>query len=234
MRLACVTIAFCEERFMPKFVQAMQNRVEEIVVLNSTKPWMGDSTETDNTANIARSLGATVFEEAWPTEHEQRNAGQEYLSDFDWIITLDPDEFLIDEDWIKLVNFLEVAPLDAYVTNMQHTYWKHGFVIDPPEDYTQIIATRPSVRYFDKRCVSAPWGRAPTELHHFSWARNDAECWRKINSYAHADEFNTLRWFSEVWQSDRTHNLHPLTPTSLKEAIRVVLPEELERLELWP
>jgi hypothetical protein len=233
MRLACVTMAFKEERFMPKFIQAMQNRVDEILVLNTEHPWFGAGSEPDNTANIARSLGVSVIQYDWQTEHEQRNAGQEYLADYDWIITLDPDEFIVDEDWAKLVKFLECATVDAFVCQMQNTYWKKGFVIDPPEDYTQIIATRPCVRYFDKRCVDRPFGLAPVNLHHFSWARTDEECLKKISTYGHAHELDP-NWYKDVWSSDKTEDLHPLTPESLKRAIRVELPEELERLDLWP
>lgn len=235
MRLACVTLAYCEQRLIAPFIQHMQDRVEEIVVLNSIKPWNGE-TEHDHTAAIARSLGATVFEEAWETEHDQRNAGQEYCSDYDWIIVLDPDEFLLEADWDKLVKFLETAEHDAYVTGMQHTLWKRGHVIDPPEEYKQIIAVRPSVRFVDKRVVDSPWAHTPTELWHFSWARTDAECWRKINSYAHANEFDPLRWFSEVWMdwTPEMQNLHPLTPEALKQALKIELPKELEDLDLWP
>lgn len=235
MKLACVTLAYKEERFIVPFIRAMQNRVDEILVLNTTKPWNGGSDEVDNTGNVARSLGATVISYDWSTEEAQRNAGQEYLNDYDWIITLDVDEFMLDADWSRLVAFLDSATLDAYVPQMQHTYWKTGFVIDPPEDYLQIIATRPSVRYFDKRCVDCAWDMAPVELHHFSWARTDEECWKKISSYAHAKDFDTLDWFGRVWlDNERTTDLHPLTPESLKEAVRVELPEELERLNLWP
>lgn len=233
MRLACVTVAYRERRLIVPFIQHMQGRVDEIIVLNSKTPWYGESEADDNTAGIARSLGATVFEENWATEHDQRNVGQEYCSDYDWIIVLDPDEFILDEDWDKLYSFLEVAPLDAYVCQNQLTYWKQGYVIDPPEDYKQIIAVRPNVRFVDKRVVDSPWGFAPAELHHMSWRRSDEEVWRKINSYAHAPEFNTLRWFSEVWSdTERLVDLHPLTPPALKQAIAIDLPEELRRLGL--
>lgn len=231
MRIACTTIAYCEERLIVPFIQSMQDRVDEIVVLNSTYPWNGDP-EKDKTAAAARSLGATVIEHNWKSEEEQRNAGQEYCMDYDWVIVLDPDEFLLEEDWVNLVNFLDGANLDAYVTGNQNTLWKKGYVIDPPEDYKQIIAVKPGVRFVDKRVIDTPWGTAPTDLWHFSWARSDAEVWRKINSYAHANEFDGFKWFTEVWQSDKKTNLHPLTPKSLKKAIRVELPEELKRLGL--
>lgn len=233
MRLACVTIAYREARLIVPFIQHMQDRVEEIVVLNSKSPWFGEVEASDHTAEIARSLGATVFEEDWLTEQDQRNAGQEYCTDYDWVIVLDPDEFVLDEDWDRLYNFLETAPLDAYVCQNQNTYWKQGFIIDPPEDYKQIIAVRPTVRFVDKRVVGSLWGYAPTDLHHMSWRRSDQEVWRKINSYAHALEFDTLKWFSEVWSDpDRLFDLHPLTPPSLARAVRVELPEELRRLGL--
>lgn len=233
MRLACVTIAYKEERFIPKFIQAMQDRVEEIIVLNSVAPWNGEP-EIDHTAAIAASLGATVIQDDWRTEAEQRNAGQEYCSGYDWIITLDPDEYILDADWDKLVAFLETAQLDAYVTGMQHTLWKKGYVIDPPEDYRQIIAVKPTVRFADKRVVDSPWDFTPTDLWHASWARTDAEVWRKITTYGHAGEFDPFEWFSNVWSSEVLENLHPLTPEALKKAIRIELPEELQRLDLWP
>jgi glycosyltransferase involved in cell wall biosynthesis len=237
MKLACVTIAYMEERFMPKFIQSMQDRVDEIVVLNSIKPWNNRQyAEVDKTASIAHSLGATVISDDWATEQDQRNAGQEYCTDYDWIIVLDPDEYILEPDWQKLVKFLEQAPLPAYVTNMQHTYWKSGYVIDPPEDYKQIIAVRPQVRFVDKRVIDSPWAHAPIELHHFSWARSDVEVWRKITSYGHAGEFDAAQWMGEIWLdwNEDMQNLHPLTPPSLLKALRVELPEELERLNLWP
>ena len=227
-------MAYKEPRLIRPFIQAMQNRVDEILVLNSAKPWQGEDDGYDNTAKIAESLGATVVRYDWRIEHDQRNAGQEYFYDKDWIIILDPDEYLLDSEWDKLIKFLETAPLDAYVCKGQNTYWKKGYVINPREDYKQIIAVRPNVRFNDIRCVDSAWDLSPVVLEHFSWAKSDEECWKKITHYSHANEFDALKWFSEVWQSDRTENLHPLTPESLKEAIRVVLPEELERLSLWP
>lgn len=232
MKLICITIAYKEERLIKPFIQHMQDRVDEIVVLNSIQPWNGDA-ELDNTAQIAESLGATVFRENWPDEHTQRNAGQEYGMDADWLIILDPDEYILDEDWRKLIKFLETAEADAYVPEVQYTYWKKHWIIDPPEEYRQIVAVRPDVRFVDKRVIDSPWGVSPSQLHHMSWRRNDAEVWRKINTYGHAGEFNQLKWFSEVWQDqERFTDLHPLTPSALKEAVRVKLPPELEELGL--
>lgn len=237
MKLACMTIAYHEERLIKPFLQLMLPRVDEVLILNSTTPWQGEpEPEPDTTATIARDMGATVIEYNWPNEHEQRNAGLDYLSDYDWVIVLDPDEFITTEDWNVLMKFLESndkSPIDAYVTRMQHTLWKSGYEIMPHEDYTQCIAVRPTVRFFDKRCVNVSYTSAPIELWHASWARTDSEVRKKINHYSHAHELDP-DWYSDVWLSDRMTDLHPLTPTSLKEAVPVTLPKELEDLHIWP
>src|ERR1039458_8008624 len=154
---------------------------------------------------------------------------------YDWVIWLDPDEYLTDDGWDILLAFLESAPGDAYVPTMQHTYWKSGYEIDPPEDYKQIIATRPSVRFIDKRVVNSNYGFAPVGLHHMSWARTDEEVWRKITHFSHAHEINAKDWYDNIWlkwQPNHT-NLHPLTPPSLRRAVPTELPPDLFKLSLW-
>lgn len=236
MRIASVTVAYKEPRFIVPHLRHHKDFVDEQLVLVSSTPWHGtDSGEKDTTAELARKEGATVIEFPWANEHEQRNAGQEFFFDYDWLLILDPDEFLTKEDFRKLREFLQaVASMDAYVTDTQLTYWKSGMRIDPPEDYKQIIAVRPSVRFYDKRCVTSAWSIAPVHLHHFAYARTDAEMLKKISHFSHAPEFNTTDWYEEVWKSQRTWDLHPLHPHDYAEAVETVLPTELEELNLWP
>lgn len=233
MRVGLLSCAYNERRFVEPHIKHHAPMVDEYLLLSSTVPWQGEPEPLDGTAEIARQLGVSVIEYNWRTEHEQRNAGLDYFGDCDWVIVLDPDEFLTKADCGHLLDFLRDCDGDAYVTGEQETYWKSGYVIRPREDYKQIIACRPSVCFTDKRVVSSPWGYAPTLLHHFSWARTDAECLSKISHYAHAHELDP-DWYKEVWSSSRLENLHPLTPESLKEAVPAKLPEELECLNLWP
>lgn len=237
MKIACATIVYREERFISKFIQAMQDRVEQILVLNSETPLFGPVEDgVDNTAAVARSLGATVVTYPWQTEPDMRNAGNDYLSDYDWVIWLDPDEYLLDSEWQELLKTLETTDAEAVTNTTMNVYWKRGFVIDPPENHTPIIATRPSVRFFDTRCVTVPYVQAPVCIDHFSWARTDEEVYRKVTHYGEADKFDGIKWFNEVfkpWQ-EGDQDLHPITPKNLKRAIRVILPKELELLDLWP
>ena len=232
MRLALETLAFKEERLLPKFIQHYQDKVDEIVVLSSTIPWNGDPIE-DHSANIARSLGATVIEYPWPTETEQRNAGLDYCVDYDWVIVLDPDEFISNDDWGRLLECLEKAEAPSYVVQHQRVFWKHSEVY-PHADYQQLIAIKPKEgRFVDNRVVNCVYGQAPVDLIHMSWARTDEEVLTKITHYAHANELIPI-WYENIWLSGATRNLHPKTPETLSALIPAVLPPEIEKLGLWP
>lgn len=219
---------------MPKHLAHMPKWVNEQVVLVSAKPWYGDEMEDDGTAELARQAGATVFVEPWPNEVEQRNSGQEYLSDYDWILNLEPDEFLSNEDWAKLYNFLRTAVGPAYAIK-QRIFWGHGMESDPPEDFVPIIATKPSVRFIDKRVIDSPWSVLPDmTLLHFAWARTDDEIWKKISHYSHAVDFDIDKWFKEVWLARKTENVHPTSPEAIPKLIPAILPPEIAKLDLWP
>jgi len=236
MKLAISTIAYREERFIVPFIQHYQNKVDEILVLNTSKPWNGDSNDRDRTAAIANSLGATVITYPWKSEEEQRNAGQDYLSDFDYVLVIDPDEYFSNADFEHLLQFLEDGDPEAVIVAGQYTYWKDGFVADPARDYKQLVAVKPTVRFVDKRVVGTGYVEAPVWLHHFSWAKTDDEVLRKITHYAHSGDFNIKEWYENVWlrwQPGMT-DVHPTTPDTLHNLIPANLPFEIERLGLWP
>lgn len=220
---------------MPKHLAHMPGWIEEQVVLLSSVPWYGKNEEPDQSEELAFAAQAAVIKHNWYDETNQRNAGQEFLSDYDWILNLEPDEFLSDDSWAKLYTFLEQAEGDAYVIK-QRVFWGKGFESDPPEDFVPIVVTRPSVRFIDKRVIDSEWTYLPDdiELLHFAWARTDEEIWKKISHYSHAVDFDTDRWYKEVWLSRNTTNVHPTTPSAIPKLKQAVLPKEIEELELWP
>lgn len=221
---------------IPKFIQHYQNKVDEILVLHSINPWNGEDDGKDKTANIARSLGATVVSYDWRNEEEQRNAGQEYLADYDWILIIDPDEYIDDDNWLSLLDTLETTEANALVVEGQHTLWKDGYVAEPARDYQMLIAVRPTVRFVDKRVIAGGYDVAPVWLWHFSWAKTDQEVWDKISHYAHAEDFDIKEWYEKIWlnwQPGLT-DVHPVTPSTLHELVKVKLPKEIEKLDLWP
>lgn len=236
MTFGLVTLAYNEERFIRPFLEHIPEWVDERIVLVSTKPWNGVLDASDNTADIARSAGATVIERHWVSEEEQRNTGQALLSDCDWVIVLDPDEYLDNTGWESLKSLLIHPTQDAYVVEGQYTYWKNGYVANPPKDYQQLILVKPHIQFVDKRVINSSYGIAPVWLHHFSWARTDEEVWKKISHYAHANDFDIEKWYNEVWLKWKpgVKDVHPVTPETLHELIPANLPKELEKLSLWP
>lgn len=230
MRFATASLCYQEERLIGPHLRHIPDWVETKLVLISKTPWQGEPELPDKTEEIAKSLDADVMVYDWKTEEEQRNAAQEYLFDVDWILVLDPDEYMVKSDWERLRTFLETAEGDAYVCREQVTYYKDG-KIEPAEDYKQIVAVRPTVRFVDKRVVDCSWGYAPITLHHLSWRRTDAEILKKISHYSHAHEL-LPNWYQEVWLADKRENVHPLTPESLKRVVPADLPSELKELGL--
>lgn len=227
MKVGLITVAYREERFIKKFLEHVPHWVDKKIALISEKPWFGEEVPEDRTLKLATAGGAVPILSTWENEESQRNTGVSLLEDCDWVLVLDPDEATLSRDWNKLYEFLETAEGDAYVCEKQITYYKDG-IIDPPEEYRQIIAVRPWVKFVDKRVVSTSYGIAPVTLHHFSWRRSDSEIWNKITHYAHAPEFNKEKWFNEVWLADKRENVHPLTPEALKRVIPAELPRELK------
>lgn len=233
MRIGLVTIAYNEQRFVKPFLEHIPEWVNEKLVLVSSKPWQGEFELPDKTDEIARDLGATVIVHDWPTEEEQRNAGQFYFHDCDWIIVLDPDEFLDRKGWNSLRELVETGSQEAYVVEHQRVFYKNKEV-SPHTDYQQIVLVKPSVRFTENRVVNCGFGTASVDLFHFSWARTNKEVWSKISHYSHADEMDIKGWYKDVWLKDKTENLHPMSPETLKALIPAKLPVELARLNLWP
>lgn len=237
MRVGLVANAYNEARFLKPFLQHIPDWVEKKIVLITNPPWFGDALEDDGSKEVAESGGAEVFVHPWKIEHDQRNFGQAYLSDCDWILTLEPDEFMSNESWENLRKFLETADKPAYAIK-QRVMWGTGYESDPPEDFVPIIVTRPNVQFNEKRNVASQWAVLPDniELLHWVWGRTSKEIWKKITHYSHAVDFDTKKWFEEVWlkADESSTNLHPTTPEAIPKLKKAVLPPEIEALDLFP
>lgn len=230
MKYGSVSIAYNEPRFIVPHLKHIPDWVNEKIVLNSTEPWSGVPVENDETAERAEPY-AKVVRAYWDSEEDQRNTGQLLHSDKDWVIVLDPDEYLDNVNWAKLKGCLETTDADALIVEKQRVFWKNKEV-SPCNDYQQLIAVRPHVQFVDKRVVGSGYKIAPVELLHFSWARTDEEIWSKISHYAHSNDFDIKKWYEEVWLSEKQTDLHPVTPSVLGGLIEAKLPPEIEGLGL--
>ena len=88
MKLSVALICFNEEANIRRTLEALTDLADEIIVV--------DSFSTDNTAAIAREMGATVFLEPWAGYVEQKNSAFSKCMG-DWILAVDADEVLTKE-----------------------------------------------------------------------------------------------------------------------------------------
>lgn len=231
MTFGSVCIAFKEERYIVPHLKHLPDWIDEKIVLSSTQPWFGENVGLDKTAELAKPH-ARVIEAYWEDESSQRNTGQAIHEDKDWVVVLDPDEFIDDENWAKLKDFLEKTTANAVVVEGQYTYWKEEWVASPPIDYQMLVAVRPKIKFVDKRIVGSDFVVAPVWLHHMSWRRTDEEVWNKISHYAHAHDFDIKHWYESVWKPWKPgiKDTHPVTPETLHDFKKAKLPPELKKL----
>lgn len=108
------TISLCmivknEEEHLPRCLESVQGAVDQIVVV--------DTGSTDRTPDIAREYGAELYFHPWKNSFsEARNNSIRYATG-DWIIYLDADEELYEEDKVILREAAENT--DASVISIQ-------------------------------------------------------------------------------------------------------------------
>ena len=94
MRLSLCMIVKDEEEMLPRCLAAAAPAVDEIVIV--------DTGSTDRTIEIAREFGATVIEREWTGSFaDARNVSFDAATG-DWLMFLDADEVLVEEDVERL------------------------------------------------------------------------------------------------------------------------------------
>lgn len=242
MRYAAVTIAYNEHRNIAAHLRQYPSWVEKILVLASTKPWFGpsapDECRTWDAIDSLKDPRVETVRMYWPKEHLQRTWGLAALKDYDWVFTLDPDEFLTPEDWETVKKAKDSADRDDSVAipDEMVTYWKdfsHCWD-EEGETHRPVIAVKPKRTVFwEKReTVEETRRRLQVKLHHLSWVKSDEEVWQKINNYSHAVDFDLKDWFENVWRKwePDSFGLMPLRFPKDVKAKEGELPEPIKRL----
>ncbi|HEX4807131.1 MAG TPA: glycosyltransferase [Conexibacter sp.] len=94
LRLSLCMIVKDEEEMLPRCLAAAAPAVDEIVIV--------DTGSSDRTIEIARAFGANVIERAWTGSFaEARNVSFDAATG-DWLMFLDADEVLVEEDVERL------------------------------------------------------------------------------------------------------------------------------------
>ena len=90
MKLSLCVICKNEERTIERCINSVKNEVDEMIIV--------DTGSTDKTIDIAKSLGAEVFEIEWEKDFAKARNYAISKATGDWIIFLDADEYVLEED----------------------------------------------------------------------------------------------------------------------------------------
>jgi glycosyltransferase involved in cell wall biosynthesis len=195
MGLSCCIIAQDEGDRIERCIRAVQDIVDEIVVV--------DSGSKDDTAAKCEALGAKVVFHKWDGYGPQKRFAEDCASN-DWILNLDADEVVTPE----LAR--EIAALMQAPEGLLPAYRFRQTTVYPGKEHPRLWADFHNyVRLYDRRRVrfresrvhdtvdtkDFPVGQLHGIAYHFSW-RSIAHVRRKLESYTdlQAKELKKSRW----------------------------------------
>jgi glycosyltransferase involved in cell wall biosynthesis len=116
MLITATIITLNESANLPDCIASLKGVVDEIVVL--------DSLSTDGTQELARSLGATVIEQAYLGDGPQKACAAAHAS-HDWILSIDADERVEDDlrHWLKTTTLDEHCCYAVRRRNFMGDHW---------------------------------------------------------------------------------------------------------------
>jgi glycosyltransferase involved in cell wall biosynthesis len=197
--LSAVIITFNEEHNIERCIRSVKEVADEVIVL--------DSFSTDQTVQIAASLGAIVYQEKFRGYIGQKNHAMQLASN-DYILSLDADEVLNEQLAASILeakkNFTSRVYRMNRCTNYCGRFIRHGLWYPDRK-----------IRLFDRRC--AQWGgmnphdkieithhlpvvQLSGDLLHYSFATPDDLAWQnnRLSSISAASLFARGRrssWF---------------------------------------
>lgn len=113
------TISACmivknEEKNLPGCLDSIKDWVDEIVIV--------DTGSTDKTIEIAKSYGATVYEQPWQDDFSFHRNFSMSKATKEWIFIIDADETVPDEDGKKMKGLLGTITQNVIVVDLLNVY----------------------------------------------------------------------------------------------------------------
>lgn len=249
-RFAAHILYFDCDQFILKAIDNCAPFVEKIYVAYSALPWQYNPVARSQYKNgsdpeILRQSRhyqkVELVEGEWDYEEDQRNACLERArrDGFDYLIVHDADEFYSFADYRQNLQEIEAHPdFDLYKTPWR-AFWKSLDYILLYKDgglllgYPEFAVNCKSGVCFNRarRTDAGTVHLLKGTCFHLSYVLTDEQVRRKINTWGHAHQFDTEKWFQKKWLGwyRGARNLHPVQPTEWREAVPYTgeLPEVL-------
>lgn len=197
--LSVVIITFNEEQNIARCIHSVKMLADEIIVL--------DSYSTDRTVEIARSLGATIYQEKFRGYIGQKNLAIQFAS-HNYILSLDADEALDEQLAVSILNEKNTLHYRAYsmnrCTNYCGHYIRHGLWYPDKKIrlFDRRIAKWGGLNPHDKIIVEGrfPVHRLKGDILHYSFSTVDDHIWQnnRLSSIAATSLYNNgsrSSWF---------------------------------------
>ncbi|MBW2966570.1 tetratricopeptide repeat protein [Candidatus Woesearchaeota archaeon] len=109
-----------EEDFLEQCLNSIKDYVDEIIIV--------DTGSTDRTIEIAKKFTDKVYQHKWPNDFSKaRNISLGYATK-EWILVLDADEIIDEEDFRKIRELIKQDSADGFVLN-QRNYTNNSILI---------------------------------------------------------------------------------------------------------
>ncbi|HMN13696.1 MAG TPA: hypothetical protein PKD55_15385 [Bellilinea sp.] len=241
MQIAAHVLAYNVTRTLRAVLENISPHVQKIYIAHPLRPWgyvehsrstKVNPTARDDILEATKGLNVEVIQGDWETEEETRNACLKRAKEdgFDWLLTQDADEFYTEHSWGLILKHLKKSFHEDHFVTTWYNFWKScQYVVVGPNG--EIKGTNAGFAVRCRKDASFKRSRItsfdrPSVLDypcfHYGYVRTDAEIQEKVSTWAHANEFDALRWYRVKWAnwSENTKNLHPTAPWIWKRAIR--------------
>lgn len=242
MKIATHQCLFSKDKLILKNIENCYPFVDKIYISYSEKPWgynpssreiYKNQTDLDTIRSSIFSDKIEIINGDWLDETSQRNdcANKAYLDGFDYLIIQDTDEFYLEEDYNKIINFIFDNPnYDVYTCNWI-SFWKSIDWLVVNQNMSEMIGApqiainlKNNVKFKDRRNPASNNKILIPEVicYHLSFLLTDEECLLKLKTWGHAHEFDVDKWYKEKWLNwtPDIKDLHPLSPSDWHTVVK--------------
>lgn len=252
MKIASHVLLYNQDKWILQNIANSAPFVDKIYVSWSKLPWNYNKNARKTFTNQSKPeiLDKSPYRDkivlikgVWDKDEDQRNAclAAAKADGMDYLLIHDADEFYTTADFKKIVDNIHKNPDFDYYTTPWITFWKNfnnvlakssGSIISGyPEVALNINSGNKFIRC--RRPSGDKIYQMDALCHHASYVLSDKECWEKINTWGHAHQFNTKKWYDNKWKkwNKNTTNLHPISPKEWHKAVSYDknLPEVLKK-----
>jgi len=205
---------------------------EILIALDENVGWSGLEIVQDNTKELIYNYNdfnnkITLFTGSFLSEHDQRNFlinnSSDHITHF---LAIDGDEVYAPGKFVNLYNNLKESYYDQEEVALCvpcHVYFRHrnwAVMADNntqwPNYHLQLIHRSRIFTALRTPNVQDYIHVDPSICHfeHYSYSKSARKIWEKINTFSHNNEFDTIKWFDEVWMpcTLTSVDLHPTNP----------------------